>query len=238
MTDHRPFHFKKFSLLHHQSTMKVGTDAMLLGTWVDVSDVRQILDIGSGCGILSLLLAQRCNAPIDAVEIDELSAKEARLNFELSPWKDRLKCYHADVKRFAENINKKYDLIITNPPFFTSEFKTKSARRNLARHTDTLDFELLIRIAERLLTEEGRFVLVLPYTEGMQFIEIAEKQEFHLSKLMKIIPTFGKDCNRLNMEFTKTKPQNIVKETFTIRNSDGEFTDQYNFLLRDFYLGL
>jgi len=238
MTDNRPFHFKKFSLLHHQSTMKVGTDAMLLGSWVDISTSKQILDIGTGCGIIALLLAQRSNASIDAVEIDELSAKEARLNFEISPWNDRLKCYHTDVKRFTEIIGKKYDLIITNPPFFTSGFKTKTARRNLARHTDTLDFESLIRIAGFLLTEEGVFALVLPYTEGMQFIEIAEKHDFHLSKLMEIIPTFGKDCNRLNMVFTKTKPQNIVKETFTIRNSDGEFTDQYNFQLRDFYLGL
>lgn len=238
MSDHRPFHLKQFSLLHSQSTMKVGTDAMLLGSWVDIDGVKQILDIGTGCGILALILAQRSEAIIDAVDIDELSVKEARQNFELSRWNKRLSCYHENIRRFAEIIDKQYDLVVSNPPFFTSAFKTNSARRNLARHTDTLDFETLINIVSKLLLHNGRFAIVLPITESQVFTNKAEKSGFFVSSRMEIIPTSGKESNRVNLVFTKIKPEKVDLEIFTIRNDDGKFTDQYNFQLRNFYLGL
>jgi tRNA1Val (adenine37-N6)-methyltransferase len=238
MIDQRPFHFKHFSLLHHQSTMKVGTDAMLLGCWIDIDGATQILDIGTGCGILSLLLAQRSDALIDAVEIDEITANEATLNFKNSPWCRRLMCYQDDIKQFAVNTNKKYDLIISNPPFFTSDFKTKTERKNLARHTDTLDFESLIEVVKKLLQPGGRFALVLPFTEGQQFVKIAEKHNFYEMARMEIIPVVGKTCNRLNMVFSDNIAQSFEIESFTIRGLDGQFTDQYNNLLQDFYLGL
>lgn len=238
MSDQRPFHLKQFSLLHNQSTMKVGTDAMLLGSWIDIKGVKQILDIGTGCGILSLILAQRSEAMIDAVEIDELSAIEASRNFKTSRWSNRLNCFHDNITHFAKIIEKEYDLIISNPPFFTSAFKTNSVRRNLARHTDTLDFETLIRIVSQLLALNGRFAIVLPFTESQLFIKQAEKRGLFVVSRMEIIPGIGKECNRVNLVFSRIKSENIEIEIFTIRNFDGTFTDQYNIQLKDFYLGL
>lgn len=238
MTDHRPFHFKHFSLLHHQSTMKVGTDAMLLGSWIKLNGTRQILDIGAGCGIISLILAQRCNASIDAVEIDEKSVNEANVNFEASCWHQRLKCYHSDIKKFDNDSPKKYDLIISNPPFFTSDLKTKTAQRNLARHTDSLDFKSLIQSVKSLLSSDGRFALVLPIPEAQLFIKLAKKENIFLTTQREIFSIEGKSTNRWNLIFSFTKPQNIEFETFIIKYIDGNYTETYKLLLKDFYLGL
>lgn len=237
LSDNRPFHFKHFSLLHHQSTMKVGTDSMLLGCWIDVQATNKILDIGTGCGILSLIMAQRTKAQIDAVEIDALSAQEATINFNTSGWKDRLHCYFTDIKQFVDISTKKYDLIISNPPFFVSSLKTKTERRNLARHIENLDFETLIYVVNKLLDSNGRFALVLPPTEGQHFVNLAEKHALFLSAKMEIIPMEGKPVNRLNLVFTKEQQTIVVHEKFSIRNKEGEFTDQHIDLIKDFFLG-
>ncbi|MFZ4464149.1 MAG: tRNA1(Val) (adenine(37)-N6)-methyltransferase [Bacteroidales bacterium] len=236
MPEPQAFHLKRFSLMHDRSTMKVGTDAMLLASWVVTEGVSRVLEIGSGCGIISLILAQRSKAEIDAIDIDEASVEEATINFRFSPWSERLHCYHTDLRQFTTDYS--YDLIISNPPFFTSTFKTQKPRRNLARHEDSLPFPELIDSAKTLLNQKGRFALVLPDLEAEKFIPLAESNGLFLHKILNIIPVEGKTPNRLNMVFNQNKIDKPIIENFTIRNGDQQFTEQYKIMLKDFYLGL
>lgn len=236
MIDARPFHFKHFSLFHHRSTMKVGTDAVLLGRWVEVNPTDAVLDIGTGCGIMPLMLAQKGVGKIDAVELDAASANEAKTNFSASQWRDKLRVYQSDVRYFATN--EKYDLIISNPPFFINSFKSETDRKNLARHTDdSLSFAELSASASRLLKDDGRFAVVLPVTESVEFLKEAEKIGLYLHKRMEIIPVEGKEPNRVNLELKKKPSETILTTSFVIRGADGKFTEQYGIFLSDFYLG-
>ena len=236
MMDARPFHFKHFSLFHHRSTMKVGTDAVLLGRWVEVSPTDAVLDIGTGCGIMPLMLAQKGALKIDAVEMDAASANEAEINFLASQWRDKLRVYQSDVRDFATN--EKYDLIISNPPFFINSYKSDTERKNLARHTDdSLSFAELCASASRLLRDDGRFAVVLPLTESVEFLKDAAKCGFYQSKRMEIVPVEGKEPNRVNLELKKMPSETILTTSFVIRGADGKFTAQYDEFLKDFYLG-
>jgi tRNA1Val (adenine37-N6)-methyltransferase len=234
----QPFHLRRFSLYHHRSTMKVGTDSIVLGAWVRVGTEKNILDVGCGCGILSLLMAQRTNASIDAVELDKDSADEAGFNFKASQWRDRFQVFNMNFADFPAIATSKYDLIISNPPFFTSPFKTAEPRRKLARHTDTLDFETLIKTSVKLLLNSGRLAVVLPFAESRQFIDIAERHSLTLQKALHIISVRGREANRINMEFGLTKPDNFNIEKFVIREIDGSFTKEYHNMLKEYYLGL
>lgn len=238
MIDKRSFHFKQFSMHHHRSTMKIGTDAVLLAVWISISNKESVLDIGTGSGIIPLILAQRGAKKIDAVEIDHDSAEEAQENFAASDWNNQLKVYNIDIKQFAKESTEKYDLVISNPPFFTSSFKTNEAKRNLARHTDTLNFEELICCAKQLMKNDGRFAVVLPLPESIRFLKIAEKEGFFIQKTMEIFPVEGKEANRVNIELSLQKPENQSIFKFTIRNANSSFTEQYNDFLKDFYIGL
>ncbi|MBR4391101.1 MAG: methyltransferase [Bacteroidales bacterium] len=232
----RRFHFKHFSLYHHQSTMKVGTDAVLLGAWVKVQPTDCVLDIGTGCGILPLMLAQKGVAKVDAVDLDEASAYEASANFEASQWRDRLNAYHADIRRFG--FGRSYDLILSNPPFFVHSFKCDADRKNQARHTDTsLTFEELVVSVKRLLKPEGRFVLVLPERESHDFLPLANAHGLFVHERLDLIPVVGKEVNRVNLELRYGKPEETRVATLVLRDADNRFSDEYNALLKDFYLG-
>lgn len=238
MPDKRPFHLRHFSLLHQQSTMKVGTDAIILGAWVNTDGLKTILDAGTGCGILALMIAQRTGALIHAVEIDKLSANEAEVNFQTSQWHERLKVFHANFIDFPALATHNYDLIISNPPFFTSTFKTQQPRRNLARHTHTLRFEDLIATAGKLLNKDGRLAVVLPMTESEAFIKLAAKHKLYPHRMLKIIPVRGREANRINLEFGIDAPDACQHDTFILRETDRRFTQAYRKLLKPYYLGL
>ena len=237
MTDARPFHFKHFSLYHHRSTMKVGTDAVLLGRWVEVKPTDVVLDIGTGCGILPLMLAQKGISQMDAVDLDAVSIEEATVNFKASQWRDQLQAYYSDIAVFRTD--KKYDLVVSNPPFFIHSFKCDVDRKNRARHTDvTLSFDVLCEAVCRLMNIQGRFAVVLPVTESMDFLKVAESCGLYLCKRMTIIPIEGKEPNRVNLELRFEKVEMVKEETFVIRSMDNRFTQQYNEFLKDYYLGL
>jgi tRNA1Val (adenine37-N6)-methyltransferase len=237
MTDARPFHFKHFSLYHHRSTMKVGTDAVLLGRWVEVWPTDVVLDIGTGCGILPLMLAQKGISQADAVDLDSVSIDEATVNFKASQWRDQLQAYCSDIADFQTD--KKYDLIISNPPFFIRSFKCDADRKNRARHTDvTLSFDVLCESVCRLMEARGRFAVVLPVNESMDFQKVADSYGLYLSKRMTIIPIEGKEPNRVNLELQFMQSAAVLEETFVIRRTDNRFTDQYNEFLKEYYLGL
>ena len=168
------FQFKQFSVKQAQSAMKIGTDSVLLGAWTPLEQPQSILDIGAGTGLLALMLAQRSDAmTIDAMEIDESAYIECTENFEASPWGDRLFCYHASFEEFFTEMDEPYDLIISNPPFYPTDYKTPEKARNTARFSDALPPKQLLEGVNRLLAVEGKFSVILPYTESEGFITLA-----------------------------------------------------------------
>ena len=237
MTDVRPFHFKHFSLYHHRSTMKVGTDAILLGRWVEVRPTDLVLDIGTGCGLLPLMLAQKGVSQVDAVDIDKPSIEEASINFKASQWREQLNAYCVNIVDFQTD--RRYDLIVSNPPFFNRFSKCDSERKSRARHNDmTLSYRTLCEVAVRLLQPNGRLAIVLPMNESHEFLKEAELSGLYLHKRMKIIPIEGKEPNRVNLELDFEKGREVYEETFVIRDPDKRFTAQYCEFLKDYYLGM
>ena len=237
MTDARPFHFKHFSLYHHRSTMKVGTDAILLGRWTEVKPTDIVLDIGTGCGLLPLMLSQKGVAYVDAVDIDKASIEEASINFEAAQWREHLQAHCCNIVDFKPD--KRYDLIISNPPFFNRFSKCDSERKSRARHNDAgLSYATLCHEVCRLMQPDGRLAVVLPFDVSQEFLRTAEQLGLFLRKRMTIIPIAGREPNRVNLELGFGKRDAVHEETFVIREADKRFTAQYNEFLRDYYLGL
>ncbi len=234
--DCRPFFFKRFGLFHHRSTMKIGTDAILLARWVEVSENDEVLDIGTGCGLIPLMLAQKGIKNADAVEIDRDSYEEATQNFNNSAWKSHLFAVNDDIKHYAITCGKKYDLIVSNPPFFFGDNIPEKAKKGLARHTNTLSYNDLLISVKKLLKPEGRFALVLPALESKTFLKDAENQGFYLQKEMHIVPIEGKASNRVNMQLVVNQIDEVERETFVLRNPDHSFTKEYKDFLKDYYL--
>lgn len=234
--DSRPFFFKKFGMFHHRSTMRVGTDAVLFARWVGVSCSDRVLDVGTGSGIIPLILAQREAGRVDAIELDFDSCEEARQNFEISVWSDKLAVFNEDVRFFADNAKGKYDLIVSNPPFYSSDVKPIREKKVMARHVSTLSYQDLLVSARKMLKDDGRLAVVLPYYESRLFIKDAEKQGFYLQKEFLISPIEGKEPNRVNLQFGLNNQQCDDRVLFTIRNKDYLYTEEYKEFLKDFYL--
>lgn len=224
-------------MIHHQSTMKIGTDAILLAAWVDLENIENALDVGTGSGIIAMLLAQRGVSAIQAVEIDERSAREAQLNFDTSQWRQRFKLHHQDAREFGRQCKSQFDLIICNPPFFYQAFHGLKARRNLARHAEYFNFNDLFQIAMHCLKSDGSLAVVIPAGEWDRLEKAADEAGFFLHQKMNIIPVEDKSVNRLNLLFKKTEPTQLNEMFFVIRGQDGNFTKDYYTLLKDYYLG-
>ena len=217
--------------------MKVGTDAILLGRWTEVKPTDVVLDIGTGCGLLPLMLSQKGVTHVDAVDVDAASIEEATVNFEASQWREHLKAYCVDIVDFQSE--KRYDLIVSNPPFFNRFSKCDSERKSRARHNDAgLTYNTICREVIRLMKPDGRLALVLPAGVSMEFLDTAERHGLYLHKRMTIVPIAGKEPNRVNLELGCEKCDKVFEETFVIRDADKRFTSQYNEFLKDYYLGL
>lgn len=232
------FQFKQFTLHQDRCAMKVGTDAVLLGAWTPIpKDIFSVLDIGSGTGILSLMLAQRTLAEqIDAIEIDEEAYEQCVENFENSNWGDRLFCYHAGLDEFVEEMeDESYDLIISNPPFYTDEYKSDTEKRNLARFEDALPFEELIESAANLLNEFGIFSVIIPFKEEKRFIQLAS--EFHLYpfKITRVKGNKTSEIKRSLLAFTWDE-QITIEDELTIEVTRHQYTQEYIQLTKEFYL--
>jgi len=235
--NHKPFHFKQFSINHHNSTMKVGTDAILLGCWCDISNAEMILDIGTGSGIIALLMAARSKAKIDAVELDKLSASEASENFSSSRYSKQLNIYNLDFNDFVKRAEQKYDVIISNPPFFSNDLLPLNPSRKAARHINELTHNKLCEGAKKLLTKDGRFNIVLPVNLFTDFIKTAQSYGLHLYRKLLIYAKPGKNPNRVNLEFRFENRSKVIVEKITIRDENGLHSEQYknfvdNFLMK------
>ena len=234
--DCRPFFFKKFGMFHHRSTMRIGTDAVLFAQWVSVKSSDNVLDIGTGSGIIPMILSQKGVGSVDAVELDKDSFEEAKQNFSISVWNEKLNVFNIDVRNFADETDKKYDLIVSNPPYYASDVKPIKEKKVMARHVSTLSFNDLLISAKKMMKGDARFAVVLPFYESRLFIKEAECLGFYLQKEMQIIPIEGKDANRVNMQFVLNEVDEVETELFTIRNKDYSYTEDYKFFLKDYYL--
>jgi tRNA1Val (adenine37-N6)-methyltransferase len=231
------FRFKQFSINQDKAAMKIGTDGVLLGAWVNISNnVNSILDIGTGTGLIALQLAQRSDAEaIDAIEIESQAFEQAVENFEQSDWGDRLYCYHSSLEEFASEIDDTYDLIVSNPPFYEDDFETENTARNKARFTSSLSFESLIKGASKLLSENGVFAVIIPFKEEQNFIVLAHKNNLFLNRVCHVKGTATSDFKRSLLEFSFQKKEPI-KEELVLEISRHNYTEAYKNLVNDFYL--
>ncbi|UWX55390.1 methyltransferase [Maribacter litopenaei] len=231
------FCFKKFKIDQERCAMKIGTDGVLLGAWTTVEHKPQsILDIGAGTGIISLMLAQRCDAPtIDAIEIDENAYEQCVDNFEASPWGDRLYCYHAGLDEFMDEIEDEYDLIVSNPPFYSEKVTSGDTARDWARQNEALPFTELIDGASKLLSDEGRFSVIIPYKESEEFIKLAYGKGLYAMRTCNVKGHKDAPYKRSLIEFSRTKVV-VKKEELTIEKERHLYTNEYVALTKDFYL--
>jgi len=235
----KPFQFKQFSVAQDRCAMKVGTDAVLLGAWSALDHMpNTILDIGSGTGILALIMAQRSTAElIDALEIDADAYEQCVYNFETSDWGDRLFCYHASLDEFVGEIEDTYDLIISNPPFYTDHFKSRNEARNKARFEDALPFEELLTSASKLLSVTGQLNVIIPFSEEINFISLAKNVDLYPIRILRVRGQEESPVKRSLISFTFQENKIKVSE-LTIEITRHHYTHDYINLTKDFYLKL
>lgn len=232
------FQFKKFSIEQDRCAMKIGTDGVLLGAWAPIdNNPFSILDIGTGTGIIALMLAQRSvAAQIDALEIDEVAYEQATENFENSPWNDRLFCFHAALDEFVEEPEDEYDLIISNPPFYTEDYKSENEQRDLARFSDAMPFEDLIEAADLLLSENGIFAVIIPFKEEERFIDLCAEVELFPVKATRVKGSPKTPIVRSLLAFKRYELSVLEADELIIEINRHEYTDEYIELTKDFYL--
>jgi len=232
------FKFKQFSIEQDRCAMKIGTDGVLLGAWSPIPDnAFSVLDIGAGTGIIALMIAQRSFAEqIDALEIDEEAYEQAVENFENSPWSDRLFCFHAGLDEFVEEPEDEYDLIVSNPPFYTDDYKTENQQRDLARFADALPFEELIEAAALLLSENGIFSVIIPFKEEEKFMALAKELDLFPIKITRVKGTPTSEIKRSLLAFNRKEVKDFPVDELVIETSRHIYTEEYIALTKDFYL--
>ena len=232
------FNFKMFAIQQDRCAMKVGTDSVLLGAWCPIeNNPFSVLDIGAGTGILSLMIAQRSNAEqIDALEIDEDAYEQCVENFENSPWRDRLFCFHAGLDEFVEEPEDEYDLILSNPPFYAENYKTENEQRDLARFQDAMPFEDLIEAADLLLSENGIFAVIIPHKEEERFIDLCAQVELFPVKITRVKGSHNTPIVRSLLAFKRFELPVLSADELVIEINRHEYTNEYIALTKDFYL--
>jgi len=233
----KPFYFKQFTIEQDRCAMKVGTDGVLLGAWADVSNAQSVLDIGTGSGVIAIMLAQRAQqASIDAVEVDEDAYNQALENVEACPWNERLSVVHASIQDYANEGTHQYDLIVSNPPFFSGGTFSASQDRNSVRHTVKLPHGDLLQAARKLLSKTGRFCVVLPLIEGLRFAELAQTYHLFCTRMTEVRPKADKPVERLLMEFQQDE-RPVQKDSLVIQHEErNDWTEAYIELTGAFYL--
>ncbi len=224
---------KQFTLHHDCCLMKVGTDGILLGAWADGQGAKRVLDIGTGCGLVALMLAQRYpQVQVNAVELDEASATQAAENVAGSPFAGRVVVVQDAIQAFAKRVGERYELMVSNPPFFKA-----GVARDMARHTSTLSHADLLDCVENLLAESGKFCVILPVKEGEEFIELALEYGLFLCKRMAVWAKSSKSVERLLLAFGFVDEVEVVEEELVVYEESGGYTAAYVGLTGDFYLG-
>ncbi len=234
------FRFKRFCVCQGRSAMKVGTDGVLIGAWCSVGqNIKQILDIGCGSGLISLMLAQRTEnekSIIKAIDIDTESAVQAAENFEASEWAERLSAECVSLQDYSRRGGDKFELVVSNPPFFVDSLKAPDVARNNSRHCDTLTHEELLKYSSEMLVDGGRLAVVLPSVEAKRMVDLSAVYGLVPSRLCIVKSTERKGEIRRLVEFVKTSEWIKCQIEQLCIHSDGDYSDDYKALTKDFYL--
>ncbi|WP_186376538.1 tRNA(1)(Val) (adenine(37)-N(6))-methyltransferase TrmN [Yersinia alsatica] len=231
------FTFKQFFVAHDRCAMKVGTDGVLLGAWAPVEKARKVLDIGCGSGLIALMIAQR-SAPeveIDGVELEPEAAQQASSNAAQSPWAERVHIYAQDVHQFAESHPHQYDLIVSNPPYFAPAVACRDEARDTARYTGSLTHDALLNCAEKLITKEGVFCVVLPHDLGEELARLAVQQDWFVHCQVNIRDRPGKPLHRMLLTLSR-QPAETQYQHLDLRQSEGVYSPEFCALISEFYL--
>jgi tRNA1Val (adenine37-N6)-methyltransferase len=229
------FRFKQFTVHQDRCVMKVGTDAVLLGSWVDVWEAKRILDIGTGTGIIAIMLAQKSSADIDAIDIDLDACMQAKENAIECAWSERISIHNISFQEFSMSTKKKYDLIVSNPPYFSDAPKPHTLERIQSRHTDLLSFDELASGVRKIISPAGKFCVVMPCREGKNFMDIALRYGLFSNKILHVRTVHGKEKRillELSLQITPIKENEI-----TIQNGERSFSKEYAELTREFFPG-
>jgi tRNA1Val (adenine37-N6)-methyltransferase len=230
------FEFKQFTINQSRCAMKVGTDAVLLGAWIQIEGAESILDIGTGTGVIALMMAQKSTAMITAIDIDASACEQSKENIGNSPWPDRIKVLNESLQQFTIYNQHKFDLIVSNPPYFVDAYKSSEEARNQARHADQLPFNEFINCAKLLLHEKGKICIILPTRESIKFRELAAANQLYLTRIMHIKTTEYKDEKRQLLQFELINKK-LVDETLVIEQDERHnYSKEYKELTKDFYL--
>lgn len=231
------FQFKQFVIEQKNSAMRVGTDGMLIGAWAEINGgERSILDIGCGTGLIAIMLAQRNQtAAVDAIEIEPLAAAEAALNAERSPWADRITVHEISLQEYTLSNHRRYDMIVSNPPYFINSSHNEKLARAAARHASLLPYSDLIFGVTKLLNENGRFFAIFPYAEAGIFIAKASLAGLYCNRKLNIYSKQAGVIKRIAAEFSFRKTE-VVESNFIINKDNGEYTEEYKQLTSPFYL--
>lgn len=233
------FHFKHFDVEDDRSTMKVGTDAVLLGSLVETGNACSVLDIGTGCGVIALIMAQRFpEANIEAIDIDRSSVEQAKDNFEQSAWASNMDVQWCCLRDFVRASVCRFDLIVSNPPFFENSLKGPVESRNNARHADALTFDELLYSVKSLLSESGEFWCILPFESAKKMITVAPAYSLYPSSTVSITMKELATPKRMVFSLKHQKLETIRQSYLTIRNSENEYSDAYRTLTQDLYVSL
>jgi len=233
-TSAKPFRSKQFTIEQSNSSMKVGTDAALLGCWTDCASASSILDVGTGTGVIALICAQRNQkAGVDAVEIDHGSLVDASHNFSHSPWPGRLRAFGVDFLRYQPDY--KYDLIISNPPYFSDSIRALDPVRSMARHDDSLPADKFMVCATAMLMPEGWVSIIIPAKQLQRWIDAGEEVGLHPRRICHVFTLPGKGAQRVMTEFSFCHTGEPQMESVLIERSPGEFSEAYKHLTREFF---
>lgn len=234
------FQFKQFKITQDRCAMKVGTDGVLLGAWAPLKkEACKVLDIGTGTGLVALMLAQRCrSALVEAIDIDESAVDQARENVADSPWPERVNVWQMDIKNVPHAWKEKFDCIVSNPPYFVDSLKCPDVSRMLARHTAELDFPLLAQSASFLLKEGGVFSVILPADAYVSFVASCLHEGLHLQRILWVHTKPDIPAKRVLMAFVKQAVERTEQEHLIVEISRHVYSSEYVSLLKDFYLKL
>lgn len=217
--------------------MKVCTDSCVFGAYVEASKAKQVLDMGTGTGLLALMVAQRSEAVVEAVEINPEAQAQAAQNFEESPWAERLKLHPMPLQEFARTCTQQYDVILSNPPFFLASLKSDDAAKNTAKHTGDLLFEDILTFAQERLASHGKLYLLLPPAEAQHFAELARSYRLYLNETLEVYTRTGGKCIRHIQTYTFAPTETAITNKLDIRQDDGTtYTAPFAELLRAYYL--
>lgn len=232
------FRFKQFTVFHDKCAMKVGIDGVLLGAWTDVTNAESILDVGTGSGLIALMLAQRSEATVTAIDIDADAVIQANENIENSVWRSKISATQITLQELAQSTGTKFDLIVSNPPFFINSLKAPDEKRNTARHTDTLTHEELIDNTLKLISPNGSISIILPVEEGTKSIEYAFSKKLYCKRVVKVHPRPEKPAHRLLIELTPVECETQSSELCIENGERHNYSPEFTAIASPYYLKL